>query len=109
VARLQKHTPEVFLNIPFDKKFERLFLAFIAGTIALGLNPRATLEITTSVQRLDRILDLIRQCEYSVHDLSTVELDRGVPRTPRFNMPFEPGLSVALEKASKNERRVVCL
>jgi hypothetical protein len=33
VARRQKHTPEVFLNIPYDKKFERLFLAFISGTI----------------------------------------------------------------------------
>jgi hypothetical protein len=105
VARQQKRTPEVFLNIPYDKKFEKLFLAFIAGTIALGLNPRATLEITTSVRRLDRILDLIRQCEYSVHDLSRVEADRAAPRTPRFNMPFELGLSVALEKRAKNEKR----
>jgi hypothetical protein len=36
VARPQKRTPEVFLNIPYDKKFERLFLAFISGTISLG-------------------------------------------------------------------------
>jgi len=105
VARLQKHSPEVFLNIPYDTKFERLFLAFIAGTSALGLNPRATLEITTSVRRLERVLDLIRQCEYSVHDLSRVEIDRAVPRTPRFNMPFELGLSVAMERSGKNERR----
>jgi len=105
VARRQKRTPEVFLNIPYDKKFEWLFLAFIAGTNALRLTPRATLEITTSVRRLDRILDLIRRCEYSIHDLSRVEVDRAFPSTPRFNMPFELGLSVALEKRAKNEKR----
>jgi hypothetical protein len=98
VARVQKPSPEVFLNVPYDKKFERLFLALISGISAFGLVPRATLEITTSVRRLDRILDLIRRCEYSIHDLSRVEIDRGAPRTPRFNMPFELGLSVAFEK-----------
>jgi hypothetical protein len=105
VARLRKHSPEVFLNIPYDKKFERLFLAFIAGTSALGLTPRATLEITTSVRRLERILDLIRRCEYSIHDLSRVEIDRTFPSTPRFNMPFELGLSVALEDTARIGRR----
>jgi hypothetical protein len=57
------------------------------------------------VRRLERILDLIRQCEYSVHDLSRVEIDRAAPQTPRFNMPFELGLSVALEKSGKDEKR----
>jgi hypothetical protein len=104
VAR-PKRTPEVFLNIPYDKKFERLFLAFISGTIALGMNPRATLEIANSTRRLERILDLIRQCEYSVHDLSRVEVDRAAPRTPRFNMPFELGLSVALDKSGARGER----
>lgn len=104
MARPQKPTPEVFLNIPYDKKFEKLFLAFIAGTAALGMNPRATLEITSSVRRLERILGLIRQCEYSVHDLSRVELDRARPRTPRFNMPFELGLAVALHETGGGRR-----
>jgi len=105
VARVQKRSPEVFLNIPYDEKFERLFLAFISGISAYGLVPRATLEITTSVRRLDQILDLIRQCEYSIHDLSRVEMDRGFRPTPRFNIPFELGLSVALEGTAKSSRR----
>jgi hypothetical protein len=105
VARVLKRSPEVFLNIPYDEKFERLFLAFISGISAFGLVPRATLEITTSVRRLDRILNLIRQCEYSIHDLSRVQMDRGFPPTPRFNMPFELGLSVALEGTAKSSRR----
>jgi hypothetical protein len=35
-----------------------------------------------------------------VHDLSRVELDRKRPATPRFNMPFELGLSVAWARIS---------
>lgn len=46
-------------------------------------------------RRLEKILKLERGCEYSVHDLSRVELDRAKPRTPRFNLPFELGLCVA--------------
>jgi hypothetical protein len=44
---------------------------------------------------LNRIVDLIGDCSYSFHDLSRVTLDHSVPRTPRFNMPFELGLAVA--------------
>jgi hypothetical protein len=43
-------------------------------------------------------MDLIQGCRYSIHDLSRVELSRGEPRTPRFNMPFELGLTVAWSK-----------
>jgi hypothetical protein len=101
VSRRQKRTPEVFLNIPYDKKYERLFLAFIAGTSALALTPRATLEITTSVRRLERILELIRNCEYSVHDLSRIERDSAAPRVPRFNMPFELAWPLRWKNAKK--------
>jgi hypothetical protein len=80
-----------FLNVPYDKKYEGLYLAFIAGLCGFGLTPRATLEIPGSERRLNRILSLIRGCRYSFHDLSRVELDRSSPSTPRFNMPFEGG------------------
>jgi hypothetical protein len=85
----------VFLNIPYDKKFDRLYLAYIAGISAFGLVPRATLEIPTGMRRLDRILELLSKCQFALHDLSRVEVDRTPPCTPRFNMPFELGLSVA--------------
>jgi len=63
---------------------------------AFGFIPRATLEISTSARRLDRILRLLETCSIALHDLSRVELDRTPPCTPRFNMPFELGLSVCL-------------
>lgn len=84
-----------FINVPYDKKYVDLYLAFIAGLCGFGLIPRATLEISGSERRLDRIMQLIRSCRYSFHDLSRVEIDPRPPRTPRFNMPFELGLIVA--------------
>jgi hypothetical protein len=99
----------VFLNIPYDSRFENLFLAYIAGISAFGFAPRATLEIPFGQRRLDRILSLIQQSQYSVHDLSRVQLDRTRPRTPRFNMPFELGLVIALERtAHANHSWIVC-
>lgn len=95
MAKARKSRDNVFLNIPYDQKFERLFLAYIAGLSAFGLVPRATLEIPDSSRRLDKILGLVQHCRYSIHDLSRVELDGNAPRTPRFNMPFELGLCVA--------------
>jgi hypothetical protein len=88
----------VFLNIPYDDRFRRLYLAYIAGLVHLDLKPRATIEIPGGQNRLDKILDLIRSCRYSIHDLSRVQLDRIPPATPRFNMPFELGLAVASAK-----------
>jgi hypothetical protein len=99
----------VFLNIPYDATFEKLFLAYIAGVSAFGFTPRATLEIPFGERRLERILSLIRQSRYSIHDLSRVQLDRNAPRTPRFNMPFELGLTVVLARSEDtNHSWIVC-
>jgi len=95
VAKPKKSRDRVFLNIPYDKTFDRLFLAYIAGISAFGMVPHATLEIPDSSRRLDKILKLARSCKFSVHDLSRVQLDPAKPRVPRFNMAFELGLCVA--------------
>ena len=96
----------VFLNIPYDDAFENLLLAYIAGISAFGFTPRATLEIPFSRRRLERIKTLISASQYSIHDLSRVQLDRAAPRTPRFNMPFELGLTVGISRA--NHAWIVC-
>lgn len=104
VPRPRRDPADVFLNIPYDEKFQRLFLAYIAGLAAFGLVPRASLEIPGSQRRLDRVFKLIKMCRYAIHDLSRVEVDGWAPRTPRFNMPFELGLSVAWDMVSKKGR-----
>ncbi len=99
----------VFLNIPYDSASENLLLAYIAALAAFGFTPRATLEIPFKQRRLDRIVRLIRVSDYSIHDLSRVQLDRKHPRTPRFNMPFELGLAVALERSVVRQHAwIVC-
>lgn len=93
----------VFLNIPYDREFESLYLAYIAGLGMLGMTPRVTFAISGGQRRLGRILDLIRSCRYSIHDLSRIEVGLVAPFTPRFNMPFELGLSVAWAEMSPAE------
>ena len=81
----------VFLNVPFDKGYEPLFIALIASIVAIGRIPRSVLEISDSGQgRLRRIMKQMEACKVSLHDLSRV----GNPA--RFNMPFELGIAYAL-------------
>jgi len=92
----------VFLNVPFDniRGYEHCFLAYVAGIVGLGLAPRSVVEIPSGGRdRLTRIFRLMRDCRYSLHDLSRIELRAG--RYPRFNMPFELGLATALALARR--------
>ena len=100
--KFQESDQYVFLNIPYDTKFRRLFLAYICGLTHLGLIPRTTFEIQGGRNRSDKILELIRSCKYSIHDLSRVQLNRNPPTTPRFNMPFELGLAFAVSRLDSN-------
>jgi len=98
----------VFLNLPFDAQHEKIYLALIAGLSALGLTPRCVLEIQPTSARLTRLLQLISSCEYSIHDLSRVQLSSTAPRCPRFNMPFELGMTIAwAETAQSNHYWIV--
>ena len=92
-----------FLNIPFDKPFEPLYLAFIAGLSGFGLIPQAVLQIPGSKRRLDRLTELMAICQYSFHDISRVELDEKRPCLPRFNMPFELGAAVGMAEHSGHD------
>lgn len=95
MQKRQSRRARVFLNLPYDAQFQNLYFAYLASVCAFGMYPRVTLEIPGPTRRLDRIFQLIQRCEYSIHDLSRVQLDPSEPRTPRFNMPFELGLAVA--------------
>jgi hypothetical protein len=107
-AKLRAKDSSVFLNVPYDAAFENLLLAYIAAISATDF-PHATLEIPFGQRRLDRVLTLIHQSQYSIHDLSRVQLDRKTPTTPRFNMPFELGLTVALERTAHPDHSwIVC-
>jgi hypothetical protein len=91
----------VFINVPFDKSRIPIYLGLISGIVALGLTPRCVLEIPPTRDRLRRLYQLISGCRYSIHDLSRVQLS-GSMHVPRFNMPFELGLSVAVSLRARD-------
>jgi hypothetical protein len=83
---------DVFINVPFDTAYEPLFVTLLSTLIFLGQEPHCVLEVREKGDgRLKRVLDLMRSCRISIHDLSRV----GTPA--RFNMPFELGLASALK------------
>src|SRR4029077_15208920 len=96
----------VILNVPYDKPFERTYLAYVTALSAMGFLPRATLGIGGN-RWLDRIASLIESCSYSIPDLSRVQLNRNAPRTLRFNMPFALGLAVAWARTNRHHRWLV--
>lgn len=93
--------PIAFINLPYAKRYENVYLAFIAGVSGYGLVPTAAVRDPSSRYQLDRILELISSAQYSFHDLSWMSLDRKAPRTPRLNMAFELGLAIALSRNPK--------
>lgn len=60
---------------------------------------------TGSDPQLSRIYRLIEESVISFHDLSYVSLDPPSSRTPRFNMPFELGLAVAVALSANRRHR----
>jgi hypothetical protein len=93
-----KRTTNVFLNVPFDEQYAPLYVALIAALTAFGRTPRTVLEIPTQEARLARLRAIIGACGASVHDLSRVETS-GDPPVPRFNMPFELGLTLGMHQS----------
>jgi len=98
----RKRTDSVFLNIPYDKEFEDLYVAYIVGLTQLGLRVNATLAVPNQ-GRLETIIRLIGKSNVSIHDLSRDRLSKGIPR---FNMPLELGLALYRWHATKRRHRV---
>ena len=81
----------VFVNVPFDKKYSRLFDAIIFAVHDCGFIARSALEVDDSDQaRVDKILDIVEQSKFGIHDISRAGVDRQTGLA-RFNMPLELG------------------
>src|SRR5258705_2194475 len=87
----------VFINCPFDKEYKSIFDAIVFTVHLAGFRPRCALEASNAAtNRLQKIMNIIAQCKYGVHDISRTEL--GVNGLPRFNIPLELGLDLGAEK-----------
>jgi hypothetical protein len=82
-----------------------LFLRFALW----DLKPRCALDADSGTEeRLTKILHLIEDCPFGIHDLSYMKID---PRTklPRHNMPFELGLFLGCEFSTRAFSKKNCL
>lgn len=85
----------VFINCPYDKEFRPLFDAMVFSSLCCGFMPRCAIESgTSSLSRMDRIVQAIHSSKYSVHDLSRCR-GEGETNFARFNMPLELGMAMA--------------
>jgi len=88
----------VFINCPFDSQYKPVFDALIFAIHDAGFVARSALEVSDATQnRYDKILKVISECRYGVHDISRTELDEETS-LPRFNMPLELGLFLGCKK-----------
>lgn len=88
----------VFVNCPFDDDYRQLLLSVVFAVKTLGFNPRLSLERNDSGEtRIDKILNLIRESKFGIHDLSRI-VSSGSEEHYRMNMPFELGIDYGCQK-----------
>ena len=100
----------VFINCPFDSQYKPLFDALVFAVHDAGFVARSALEISDATQnRYDKILRIISECRYGVHDISRTEPDSAT-LLPRFNMPLELGLFLGCKRfGDRTQRTKSCL
>jgi hypothetical protein len=80
----------VFINCPFDDAYKPILRGLVFTIVASGFRPRCALATDGAQVRVTKIAELIRDCDWAIHDLSRIEPNsEGIPR---FNMPMELGL-----------------
>ena len=88
----------VFINVPFDRRYKKLFDALVFAVHDCGFEARCALEQDDGSQvRLEKLYQIVAESRYGVHDLSRVTLDVA-NRLPRFNMPLELGIFLGAKR-----------
>jgi hypothetical protein len=100
----------VFINVPFDRPYKKLFDALVFAVHDCGFLARSAREQDDSSQvRLEKLYAIIADCRYGIHDLSRTSLDTKY-RLPRFNMPLELGIFLAAKRyGGAKQARKSCL
>ncbi len=95
--RRRKHPTydlNVFINCPFDDDYEPLFRAMVFTIFSCGLIPHCAKGESNQNLRFQRIIELVGECRYGLHDLSRIE----VGQLPRNNMPLELGVFIGCQR-----------
>jgi len=81
----------VFINCPFDAAYKPILDTILFCTHDCGYGVRIAVDEIGSKVRLTKLVELIRDSKYSIHDLSRIE-------EPRLNMAFEYGICVGAQQ-----------
>lgn len=96
----------IFVNCPFNSKYQPLFDCIVFSVILCGFRARCALEIDDSSRtRIDKIFGIVEECKFGIHDLSRTEVD-GESRLPRFNMPLELGIFLGLKRGGNDLQKL---
>lgn len=99
----------VFINCPFDDAYKPILQALYFTIIDCGFIPRCALEANNSDDiRIEKILNIISECKFGIHDISRTELDAATG-LPRFNMPLELGMFIGCKRYGPNEKSYLIL
>lgn len=94
----------VFINCPFDETYHVLLQCMLFTVVTLGFQPRIALEATDAgVIRLEKIISLINESRYSIHDLSRIRSSKE-GEYYRLNMPYELGIDFGCRRFSSEEK-----
>jgi hypothetical protein len=104
------YNDSVFLNVPFDRRYSRIFNSLVFVVHDCGFVARSALEVEDSGRvRVEKILDIIAQSRYGIHDISRAGIDAAT-RLARFNMPLELGFFIgAMRYGTQRIRQKRCL
>lgn len=106
-----RYPANVFINCPFDDEYFTLLRPLIFTIVYFGFNPRIALESSDSGKaRIEKILTLIRESKFSVHDLSRLRAKK-TEDYYRLNMPFELGIDFGLRSfvSAHSEKKALIL
>jgi hypothetical protein len=93
----------VFVNCPFDEGYRESLDAMVFTIVNAGFIPwMAGSTGNVSVPRYERILEGLRRCRYSIHDLTRFQ-GEGAENVGRFNRPLELGMAMALRSLGSEE------
>lgn len=86
----------IFINCPFDSKYKPMLRAMLFVARFYGLEIKiASTDTDSKSNRLERIIELMKEAKYSIHDLSKLRSEKK-KEYYRMNMPFELGLDYGL-------------
>lgn len=99
------YNDNVFINCPFDQEYKPLFDAIVFAVFDCGFLARSALEEDDAGEpRFNKIVKIISECRYGIHDLSRTEPDP-ISSLPRFNMPLELGIFLGCSKFGSRDHK----